>query len=162
MGARFVLSLMMATVPVWYGNPCDAASQPAEGTPAADRLMVGAWTANVAKSKPGEGYAFKAADLRIERSGDSMTMSSRLVFASGDEQRATETFRTDGAETRGTLTPGVTLVARWLDPHVLASLARKDGRVVAVVIYEVSADGSTLTLRTSGAVEQTLVFERSR
>jgi hypothetical protein len=146
MWTTFMLGLMIAvTTPGAHGE-----------------LLVGAWKASIAKSKPSEGHAFKAADLRIERSGDSMTMSSRLVFASGDEQRATETFRTDGAETPGTLTPGVTLVARWLDPHVLASLAKKDGRVVAVVIYEVSADGSTLTLRTSGAVEQTLVFERSR
>jgi hypothetical protein len=68
-----------------------------------------------------------------------MTMSSHLVFVSGQEQRAIETFRTDGAETRGTLTSGVTLVAN-LDPHVLASLAKKDRNVIAVVTYEVSAD----------------------
>jgi hypothetical protein len=91
-----------------------------------------------------------------------MTMSSQLVFMSGQEQRATETFRTDGTETRGTLTPGVTLVAKWLDPHVLASLAKKDGNVIAVVTYEVSSDGKTLTSRSSGMVEQTIVFDRSR
>jgi hypothetical protein len=104
----------------------------------------------------------KSATLRIDLSGDSMTMSSQLVFVSGQEQRATETFRTDGTETPGTLTPGVTLVAKWLDPFVLASLAKKDGKVIAVVTYEVSADGNTLTSRSSGMVEQTIVFEGTR
>ncbi len=116
-----------------------------------DHPFVGDWIANMAKSKP----------LRIDLMGDSMTMSSQLAFGSGQEQRATETFRTDGTETRGTLTPGVTLVAKWLDLHVLASLAKKDGNVIAVVTYEVSADGKTLTSRSSGMVEQTIVFDRS-
>ena len=124
--------------------------------------LAGDWTANIAKSKLSPDSAFKSVSLRIEPSGDSMTMSSHLVFVSGQEQRATETFRTDGTETSGTLTSGVTLVAKWLDPCVLASLAKKDGKVIAVVIYEVSADGNTLTSRSSGMVEQTIVFDRKR
>lgn len=80
----------------------------------------------------------------------------------GVERCLSETFRTDGTVTPGTLTPGVTLVAKWLDRLVLASLAKKDGQVVAVVTYEVSADGRTLTSRSSGTIEQTIVFERSR
>jgi len=127
-----------------------------------DQPFVGEWIANVAKSKPSPDYAFQTATLRIDQAGDSMTMASQLVFASGQEQRASETFRTDGTETQGTLTSGVTLVAKWLDPHVLASLAKKDGEVIAVVTYEVSADGKTLTSRSSGMVEQTIVFDRSR
>jgi hypothetical protein len=127
-----------------------------------DQPLVGEWTANIAKSRLSPDHAFKSAILRVELSDDSMTMSSHLIFVSGQEQRAAETFRTDGTETPGTLTPGVTLVAKWLDPHVLASLARKDGKVIAVVIYEVSSDGNTLTSRSSGMVEQTIVFDRSR
>jgi hypothetical protein len=40
--------------------------------------------------------------------------------------------------------------------------AVKDGKVIAVVTYEVSADGNTLTSRSSGMVEQTIVFDRSK
>jgi hypothetical protein len=35
-------------------------------------------------------------------------------------------------------------------------------KVIAVVTYEVSPDGNTLTSRSSGMVEQTIVFDRSR
>ena len=127
-----------------------------------DQPLVGEWFANVAKSKLSPDYAFQTATLRIDLAGDSMTMASRLVFVSGQEQQASETFRTDGTETLGTLTSGVTLVAKWLHPHVLASLAKRDGEVIAVVTYEVSADGQILTSRSSGMVEQTIVFDRSR
>lgn len=40
---------------------------------------------------------------------------------------------------------------------VLAVLA-----VLAIVTYEVSKDGTTLTSRSSGTIEQTIVYERSR
>jgi hypothetical protein len=58
----------------------------------------------------------------------------------------------------------VTLLAKWLDPRVLASLAKKDGNVMGVVTYEVSTDGKTLTSRSSGTAmaEQTIVFDRGR
>ena len=162
-GATFVLVLnAAASVPeirVGSQNP-DRRSR--EEKSMKDQPLVGEWTADIGKSKPSPDYAFKRATLRIDLAGDSMTMSSHLVFVSGQEQRASETFRTDGTETPGTLTPGVTLVAKWLDPHVLASLAKKDGNVIAVVTYEVSADGSTLTSRSSGIVEQTIVFDRAR
>ncbi|MGH9349545.1 MAG: hypothetical protein ACRD26_20025 [Vicinamibacterales bacterium] len=52
------------------------------------------------------------------------------------------------------------LVARWLDPHVLATLAKKDGQVIALVTYEVSADRKTMTARSSGMLEQVIVFDR--
>jgi hypothetical protein len=48
------------------------------------------------------------------------------------------------------------------ESHVLALLAEKGGQVIAVVTYEVSADGNTLTSRSAGMVEQTIVFDRSR
>src|ERR1700674_3877915 len=67
-----------------------------------------------------------------------LTMATELVSASGQRQRAAETFRTDGTESPGTLTPCVFLVARWVGSHVLASIAKKDDQVIALVTYEVS------------------------
>jgi hypothetical protein len=161
--ATFVLALItaMSVLEIRVGSDAQG-PQTHEARSIKDQPLLGDWTANTAKSRLSPDYAFKSATLRIDLSGDSMTMSSHLVFVSGQEQRATETFRTDGTETRGTITSGVTLMAKWLDSHVLASLAKKDGKVVAVVTYEVSADGNTLTSRSSGMVEQTIVFDRTR
>jgi hypothetical protein len=162
-GATFVLALMTAvSVSEIHVGSQGPDRQIREERSMKGQPLVGDWTANIAKSKLSPDSAFKSVTLRVDLSGDSMTMSSHLMFVSGQEQRATETFRTDGTETPGTLTSGVTLVAKWLDPYVLASLAKKDGKVIAVVTYEVSADGNTLTSRSSGMVEQTIVFDRTR
>jgi hypothetical protein len=122
--------------------------------------LAGNWTVNYSKSKLSPAFKFQSTTLQITIAGDTVTMASRLVDPAGQEQRAAETFRTDGTETAGTLNPGVTLVARWLDPHVLASLAKKGGQVIALVTYEVSPDGKTLTSRSSGTLDQVIVFER--
>jgi hypothetical protein len=44
--------------------------------------------------------------------------------------------------------------------RVTRKLATKGGKVIALVTYEVSADHTTLTSRSSGVIEQVLVFER--
>ena len=120
--------------------------------------FVATWTANLAKSKLDPSSRFQGITLDITVAGDTMTMAATLVTASGEEQRMSETFRTDGTETAGTLGAGVVLMARWLGTHVLASVAQKDGQVVAIVTYEVSADGKTLTARSFGTLEQVIVY----
>jgi hypothetical protein len=56
----------------------------------------------------------------------------------------------DGTESHGTLTPGVTLVARWLDPRVLATIARKGRDVIALVTYQGFADDAAIRAPESG------------
>jgi len=129
-------------------------------SPLAENPFVGSWTANMSKSKLDPPGQFRRATLEIAIAGDTMTMASELVDGFGQTRRVAETFRTDGTETPGTLNPGVTLMARWLGPTVLASIAKKDGQVIALVTYQVSTDGNTLTSRSSGAAEQMIVFER--
>ena len=84
------------------------------------------------------------------------TLESELAQA----QRVAETFRTDGTETPGTLSSGVTLMAKYLGRHVLASVAIRNSEVYALVTYQLSTDGRTLTSRSSGTLEQVIVFDR--
>jgi hypothetical protein len=58
------------------------------------------------------------------------------------------------------VTPGAVHVANWVGSHVLALVTRKGNQNLALITYEVSADGQTLTARTSGLVEQVIVFKR--
>jgi hypothetical protein len=130
-----------------------------QAVPVQGNLFVGTWTANLAKSRLHSSSQYQRVTLQISVAGNTVTMASEIVNPSGQTQRAAETFRTDGTETAGTLSAGVTLMAKWLGPHVLASIATKNGQVVALVTYEVSADGRTLTSRSSGVIEQVIVFD---
>lgn len=128
--------------------------------PVNENPFVGSWTANLSKSRPHPDFKFQRVTLQIAVAGDTVTMSSVVVDPSGKEQRAAETFRSDGTETPGTLTPGVSHIARFVGSHVLVTIARKDDQLFAMITYEVSADGKTLTSRSSGVMEQVIVFDR--
>ena len=82
-----------------------------------------------------------------------------MLLASGETIQERETLRADGTETPATA-PGVVHVANWLGSHVLALITKQGNRNLALITYEVSADGQTLTTRTSGLVEQLVVFKR--
>lgn len=103
--------------------------------------FVGTWTANLSKSRVDPRAVFESATLQITVSDDTVTLAQERVYASGKKQTGAETFRTDGTETPGTLSPGVSHVARWVGSHVLAAIATKGGNVVALITYQVSSDG---------------------
>ena len=71
-----------------------------------------------------------------------------------------ETLRADGTETAATQTTGVVHVANWVGSHVLALIAKKGNQNIALITYEVSTDGQTLTARTSGFIDQVVIFKR--
>jgi hypothetical protein len=122
--------------------------------------LAGTWVADLPKSALHPSFQPQSVVLQISVTADTVTLASRIVNATGQEMKASETFRSDGTETPGTLTPGVSLVARWLDPRVLATIAKKSGDVIALVTYQVSSDGKTLTSRSSG-LELVIVYHRN-
>jgi hypothetical protein len=91
---------------------------------------------------------------------DTVTVGSKFLGTSSQEQTATELFHMDGKEHPGTLNPGVLHTARWVNSRMIEATAKKDGKDVGVMTYEVSADGRTLTSRYSTSPEQVLVFDR--
>ena len=127
------------------------------GTPSP---FVGDWVADLSQSRLDAKMPLKGVDLKIGVNGNIVTIASSLILPSGQTHSETETLRADGTETAGTLTPGVTHVANWVGPRVLALIARKGNQNIALITYDVSADGRTLTARTSGLVEQMVVFRR--
>ena len=58
------------------------------------------------------------------------------------------------------VTPGMVHVANWVGSHVLALISRKGNQNIVLITYEVSTDGQTLTARTSGLIEQVVIFRR--
>ena len=127
------------------------------GTPSP---FVGDWVADLSQSRLDAKMPFKSIDLKIGVNGNIVTIASSLILPNGQAHSEKETLRADGTETAGTLTPGVVHVANWVGPHVLALIARKGNQNIALITYDVSADGQTLTARTSGFVDQMVVFRR--
>ena len=122
--------------------------------------FVGSWTANLAESRLDPKLQLEGASMTISVKGNSVTISSAVTLPSGDTQQGTETLRADGTETAGTLTPGVVHIANWVGSNVLAFIAKKGNQPIALVTYEVSPDGQTLTARTSGILDLVVVFKR--
>jgi hypothetical protein len=152
--------LPVLCVPHLHADPSDATRQPGKEPSMNASPFVGAWIANISKSKQDPKYPFQSATLEITVGDDTVTLGSRVVRPSGQEQKVAETFRTDGTETLGALTPGLTHVARWVGPQVLVLTAHKDGQVIGLQTFQVSGDGKTLTSRLSGMAETVIVFDR--
>ena len=119
--------------------------------------FVGKWTANLSKSRRHPGNQFQSATLQFEVVGDTVTIIDVVVDASGREERGKNTILVDGNEHASEERNGYVLMAKWRGPHVLETVATKDGQVVGWGKYEVSDDGKLLTI--SGD-EQMIVLDR--
>src|SRR5204863_6376447 len=124
--------------------------------------FVGSWPAALAESRLDRKRPIKGADVTISVTGDGITLANSVVMPSGETIQERETLRADGTETAATnpLTAGVVHVANWVGSHVLALITKKGNQNIALITYEVSTDGQTLTARTSGLVEQVVIFKR--
>ena len=153
-----VTSIMFA---VLFGeSPTAVAQQGINGGTYVPTPVVGTWVADLSRSRL-SAPSFKDITLTISIPAPStVTLTSTLVGTSGESRTVAETFRTDGTETPGTLSPGVSLLARWVGPYVLATLATKAGKPFVLVTYQVSADEKTLTSRSAGFTEEVVVFTR--
>jgi hypothetical protein len=121
--------------------------------------FAGSWSADLSQSRLDPRMPIKEADVTISVSGNDITLANSVVLASGQTIQEREPLRADGTETPASA-PGVTHVANWLGSHVLALITKQGDRNLALITYEVSPDGQTLTTRTSGQFEQVVVFKR--
>ena len=127
---------------------------------AAKSPFVGSWSADLSQSRLDPKIPIKGADITISVTGNVITLASSVVMPSGETIQERETLRADGTETAATLTPGVVHVANWVGSHVLALITKKGNENIALITYQVSTDGQTLTARTSGLIEQVVIFKR--
>ena len=133
---------------------------PQQDQQAAKSPFVGSWSADLSQSRLDPKMRFKGADITIGVTGNVITLASSVVMPGGETIQERETFRADGTETAATQYAGVAHVANWVGPHVLALITRKGNQNIALITYEVSSDGQTLTARTSGLIDQVVVFKR--
>lgn len=126
---------------------------------AAKSPFIGSWSADLSQSRLDPKMPIKGADVTISVSGNVITLTNSAVLPSGETIQEREILRADGTETAAS-TRGVVHVANWLGSHVLALITKKGNQNIALITYEVSPDGQTLTTRTSGLIEQVVIFKR--
>jgi len=138
-----------------------AAGQPWDQQ-AANSPFVGSWSADLSQSRLDPKMPIKRADVTINVTGNVITLANSVVMPNGETIEERETLRADGTETAATnpLTAGMVHVANWGGPNVLALITKKGNQKLALITYEVSTDGQTLTVRTSGLIEQVVRFKR--
>ena len=146
-------TVLLATILSMAGTFMSAA-QPTVKSP-----FAGSWSADLSQSRLDPKMRIQGADITISVSGNVITLANSVVMPNGETIQERETLRADGTETAATA-PGVVHVANWVGSHVLALITKKGNQNVALITYEVSTDGQTLTTRTSGLVEQVVVFKR--
>jgi hypothetical protein len=122
--------------------------------------FVGSWSADLSQSRLDPKLPLKGAEITIGVTGNVITLANSVVMPSGETMQERETLRADGTETAATQYKGVVHVANWVGSHVLALITKKGNQNIALITYEVSTDGQTLTARTSGVIEQVIVFKR--
>jgi hypothetical protein len=126
----------------------------------------GTWKANLAKSQRHENHLFESLTMRFEVSDDTVLLTYAGVNMGGKQESNTTKLRPDGKEYPVAEAPGIVVVTKWVGPHILESVARKDGKVLGQSTYEVSSDGKTLTAKIKGIdasgreFEQVIVFDR--
>ena len=150
-------TVLLATILSMAGAFVLAAQQP--DPQAVKSPFVGSWSADLSQSRLDPKLPIKAADVTISVTGNVITLANSVVMPSGETIQERETLRADGTETAATTT-GVVHVANWVGSHVLALITKKGNQNLALITYEVSTNGQTLTTRTSGVVEQVVVFKR--
>ena len=149
----FMTTVLLATVLSMAGAFMSSAQQTAQSP------FAGSWSADLSHSRLDSKMPIKGADVTISVSGNVITLANSVVMPSGETIQERETLRADGTETAATQT-GVVHVANWVGSHVLALITKKGNQNLALITYEVSTDGQTLTARTSGLIEQVVIFKR--
>ena len=127
------------------------------------RVFTGHWIGNLAQSSIRANANIQRFTLDVAVAADLITLTDHTIDASGrDVGYGTTAFRTDGiAYPHDELAPGLTVVARWSGDRVLETVLTRPN-VVDRITYEVSADGTRLTTKTSGPLgTQTFVFDRN-
>ena len=113
--------------------------------------VVGTWKLDVAKSSYKPGPAPKSVTVMVEPAGKGIKVSVDAVNADGAPMKWGFTTQRDGKEVPVTGNPVYdTATTTQASPTTGTTEYKKGGKVVVTSNLEVSADGKTMTLTSSG------------
>jgi len=117
-----------------------------QGDPAA-----GTWHLNVAKSKYDPGPAPKSNVLVIEVAGDVIKVTTKGVAADGSPTATSYSVSLDGKDSPVTGAQDYdTIALKRINPNRIEGTRKLKGKAVQTYAREVSKDGKTMTVTTTG------------
>jgi hypothetical protein len=128
--------------------------------------LAGTWIANVAASRRHANHQFESATMTVIVGAGEVVLAYDGINASGKREQSSQTLEADGEERAIPQAPGFVAVST-LGERRLEAIGKKDGTVLGRGVYEVSADGQTMTATVSGmdaagkAFDQVIVFDRA-
>lgn len=133
----------------------------------APKGLVGTWKLNTAKSKFSPGPAPKTMTITYSAEGNNLKIVVDAVPADGAAQRWEMTAAYDGKDYPVIGNPNADMISmKRVDDRHGESTFKKGGKVTAVNIRTLSADGNTLTIVSKGTTvdgkprHDTQVFEK--
>jgi hypothetical protein len=130
--------------------------------------QVGDWKLNIAKSKYSPGPPPKSATTKIEAAGAGTKVVVDQVQSDGTVRHWEFTANYDGKDSPVTgNNPDADMVARTrVNANTVKTVSKKNGKVTTSQTSEVSSDGKTRTVKTTGtnaagqAVNNVAVYDR--
>ena len=110
----------------------------------AESPFAGRWVADIGRSTRHPANQFQRAVMDFSVADDSVRITHGYIDDAGRREHGAVTVHADGRERVGD--NGYGLTAIWRSPNLLETEATKDGEVVGRGSYEVSADGTMLTI----------------
>src|SRR5262245_43548244 len=155
---RLLITLLVGgVIAVWATHPLTVIGQSRLDTPE-DRLLLGTWKLNVAKSK----YKFGAPpqnQMRVyEPNGDRVKDTRKTTYANGRSTIVEYVADYDSVEYPVTGSPDADSIAlKKVAPRTAEAVLSHAGQVMATVRRIISEDGKTMTM----AYQGTLLGERA-
>jgi len=137
----------------------------------AQDAFIGSWVLDAARSNAGPGLMPTSATLELTAAGGGQYKSVSEATMAGINTRSEVTFAVDGKDYAVASTPtqpgtpALTQSIERVSDTVYKSSIKIGGQVIATALNEISGDGNTLTLTTTGigqfaAISSTMVLHR--
>ena len=156
-----------AAIAVWAAHPVSVGGQ-ASGNSAEDRLLLGTWKLNLAKSKYRIGPPPKNQTRTYEPQGQSVKATITTIHANGRSTTVGYVANYDSLEYPVTgSSESDTIALKKIAPRTAEAVMSHAGRVMATARRAISADGQTLTIEYKGEsqgqqVNYTAVYEKQK
>src|SRR6266581_2225177 len=147
---RLLAATLSAAIAVWAAHPLPIAGQ-ASANSDEDRLLLGTWKLNLAKSKYRIGPPPQNQTRTYEPQGEGVKATIRTTYADGRSTTVGYVANYDSLEYAVTGSPDAdTIALKKVAPRTAEATLLHAGRVIATASRVISEDGNVLTITYQG------------
>jgi hypothetical protein len=151
-----ITTALGGVIAVWATHPLPVIGQ-SRGDLDEDKLLLGTWKLNVAKSKYKAGIPPQNQIRTYEPSGEGVKATVKTTYANGRSTTVEYVANYDSVEYPVTGADADTIALKKVAPRTAEAVLSHAGQVMATVRRVISEDGKTMTI----AYQGTLLGERA-